>query len=188
MTRLRAALPRAKEAPLVPVNLFFSARRDTGAVLSAGEVTVTGGTEQAKNRPTTPEMVEKSLSKTGRHAVLCAEHAYRGRGWSGRPGVRHEWHAPRCARASARQALVAPSRDWMDGNVLPRDEEAASREGFAAIRRRPHRGAGESARGSRTGGRLCAARGRRAHRLPAVLPRVFPTASRDKSKCCSARR
>ena len=59
-----------KEAPLVPVNLFFSARRDTGAVLSAGEVTVTGGTEQAKNRPTTPEMVEKSLSRPAAHRFM----------------------------------------------------------------------------------------------------------------------
>ncbi len=82
---------------------------------------------------------------------------------------------------------VAPSRDWLDGNVLPRDEEAASREGFrgytAAVRTEAQAKALEGLGleavyaplevAARTG-------------LPAVLPRVFPTASRGRSKCCSA--
>ena len=54
-----------KEAPLVPVSLCFTARKDTGAVLSADGVSVVMPVEQAQNRPTTPEMIEKSLRKTG---------------------------------------------------------------------------------------------------------------------------
>lgn len=79
-----------KEAPLVPVSLCFTARKDTGAVLSADGVSVVMPVEQAQNRPTTPEMIEKSLRKTG----------------------------------------GTPSRDWLHGSVLPRDDEAAAREGF----------------------------------------------------------
>ena len=143
-----------KEAPLVPVNLFFSARRDTGAGLSAGEVTVTGGTEQAKNRPTTPEMVEKSLSKTGGTPFYVKNmHIEVEDGLVVPASVMNGMRRDALALLLSKRS-VAPSRDWMDGNVLPRDEEAASREGFG----------GESARGSRTGGCLCAARGCRAHR------------------------
>ena len=54
-----------KEAPLVPVSLCFTARADTGAVLSADGVSAMAPVERAQNRPTTPEMVEKSLRKTG---------------------------------------------------------------------------------------------------------------------------
>ena len=103
-------------------NLFFSARRDTGAVLSADGVTVTGGTEQAQNRPTTPEMVEKSLSKDRRHAVLYGEHAYRGAGRSDDSGVRDERHAPRCTSTFCWQnAAVAPSATgWTAGAAARR--------------------------------------------------------------------
>lgn len=59
-----------KEAPLVPVSLCFTARKDTGAVLSADGVSVVMPVEQAQNRPTTPEMIEKSLRKTGGTPVL----------------------------------------------------------------------------------------------------------------------
>ena len=163
-----------KEAPLVPVNLFFSARRDTGAVLSAGEVTVTGGTEQAKNRPTTPEMVEKSLSKTGGTPFYVKNmHIEVEDGLVVPASVMNGMRRDALALLLAKRS-VAPSRDWMDGNVLPRDEEAASREGFrgytAAVRTEAQAKALEGLGleavyaplevAARTG-------------LPAVLPRVF---------------
>ena len=59
-----------REAPLVPVSMCFTARKDTGAVLSADGVSAMAPVEQAKNRPTTPEMVEKSLRKTGGTCLL----------------------------------------------------------------------------------------------------------------------
>ena len=163
-----------KEAPLVPVNLFFSARRDTGAVLSAGEVTVTGGTEQAKNRPTTPEMVEKSLSKTGGTPFYVQNmHIEVEDGLVVPASVMNGMRRDALALLLAKRS-VAPSRDWMDGNVLPRDEEAASREGFrgytAVVRTEAQAKALEGLGleavyaplevAARTG-------------LPAVLPRVF---------------
>ena len=112
-----------KEAPLVPVNLFFSVRRDTGAVLSAGEVTVTGGTEQAKNRPTTPEMVEKSLSKTGGTPFYVQNmHIEVEDGLVVPASVMNGMRRDALALLLAKRS-VAPSRDWMDGNVLPRDEQ-----------------------------------------------------------------
>ena len=163
-----------KEAPLVPVNLFFSARRDTGAVLSAGEVTVTGGTEQAKNRPTTPEMVEKSLSKTGGTPFYVQNmHIEVEDGLVVPASVMNGMRRDALALLLAKRS-VAPSRDWMDGNVLPRDEETASREGFrgytAAVRTEAQAKALEGLGleavyaplevAARTG-------------LPAVLPRVF---------------
>ena len=163
-----------KEAPLVPVNLFFSARRDTGAVLSAGEVTVTGGTEQAKNRPTTPEMVEKSLSKTGGTPFYVKNmHIEVEDGLVVPASVMNGMRRDALALLLSKRS-VAPSRDWMDGNVLPRDEEAASREGFrgytAAVRTEAQAKALEGLGleavyaplevAARTG-------------LPAVLPRVF---------------
>ena len=163
-----------KEAPLVPVNLFFSARRDTGAVLSAGEVTVTGGTEQAKNRPTTPEMVEKSLSKTGGTPFYVQNmHIEVEDGLVVPASVMNGMRRDALALLLSKRS-VAPSRDWMDGNVLPRDEEAASREGFrgytAAVRTEAQAKALEGLGleavyaplevAARTG-------------LPAVLPRVF---------------
>ena len=163
-----------REAPLVPVNLFFSARRDTGAVLSAGEVTVTGGTEQAKNRPTTPEMVEKSLSKTGGTPFYVKNmHIEVEDGLVIPASVMNGMRRDALALLLSKRS-VAPSRDWMDGNVLPRDEEAASREGFrgytAAVRTEAQAKALEGLGleavyaplevAARTG-------------LPAVLPRVF---------------
>lgn len=163
-----------KEAPLVPVNLFFSARRDTGAVLSAGEVTVTGGTEQAKNRPTTPEMVEKSLSKTGGTPFYVKNmHIEVEDGLVVPASVMNGMRRDALALLLSKRS-VAPSRDWMDGNVLPRDEEAASRKGFrgytAAVRTEAQAKALEGLGleavyaplevAARTG-------------LPAVLPRVF---------------
>ena len=163
-----------REAPLVPVSLFFTARRDTGAVLSAGEVTVTAPVEQAKNRPTTPEMVEKSLSKTGGTPFYVKNmHIEVEDGLVVPASVMNGMRRDALALLLSKRS-VAPSRDWMDGNVLPRDEEASSREGFrgytAAVRTEAQAKALEGLGleavyaplevAARTG-------------LPAVLPRVF---------------
>ena len=163
-----------REAPLVPVSLFFTARRDTGAVLSAGEVTVTAPVEQAKNRPTTPEMVEKSLAKTGGTPFYPQEmHIEVEDGLVVPASVMNGMRRDALSLLLATRS-VAPSRDWMGGNVLPRDEEAASREGFrgytASVRTEAQAEALKNVGletvyvplevAARTG-------------LPAVLPRVF---------------
>lgn len=163
-----------KEAPLVPVNLFFTARRDTGAVLSAGEVTVTAPVEQAQNRPTTPEMVEKSLAKTGGTPFYPQEmHIELEDGLVVPASVMNRMRRDALSLLLAKRS-VAPSRDWMGGNVLPRDEEAASRRGFrgytASVRTEAQAAALRDIgletvyvpleAAARTG-------------LPAVLPRVF---------------
>ena len=163
-----------REAPLVPVSLFFTARRDTGAVLSAGEVTVTAPVEQAKNRPTTPEMVEKSLAKTGGTPFYPQEmHIEIEDGLVVPASVMNGMRRDALSLLLATRS-VAPSRDWMGGNVLPRDEEAAARSGFrgytASVRTEAQAEALKNVGletvyvplevAARTG-------------LPAVLPRVF---------------
>ena len=163
-----------REAPLVPVSLFFTARRDTGAVLSAGEVTVTAPVEQAKNRPTTPEMVEKSLAKTGGTPFCPQEmHIEIEDGLVVPASVMNGMRRDALSLLLATRS-VAPSRDWMGGNVLPRDEEAAARSGFrgytASVRTEAQAEALKNVGletvyvplevAARTG-------------LPAVLPRVF---------------
>lgn len=163
-----------REAPLVPVRLFFTARRDTGAVLSAGEVTVTAPVEQAKNRPTTPEMVEKSLAKTGGTPFYPQEmHIEVEDGLVVPASVMNGMRRDALSLLLATRS-VAPSRDWMGGNVLPRDEEAAARSGFrgytASVRTEAQAEALKNVGletvyvplevAARTG-------------LPAVLPRVF---------------
>ena len=163
-----------REAPLVPVSLFFTARRDTGAVLSAGEVTVTAPVEQAKNRPTTPEMVEKSLAKTGGTPFYPQEmHIEVENGLVVPASVMNGMRRDALSLLLATRS-VAPSRDWMGGNVLPRDEEAAARSGFrgytASVRTEAQAEALKNVGletvyvplevAARTG-------------LPAVLPRVF---------------
>lgn len=163
-----------REAPLVPVSLFFTARRDTGAVLSAGEVTVTAPVEQAKNRPTTPEMVEKSLAKTGGTPFYPQEmHIEVEDGLVVPASVMNGMRRDALSLLLAMRS-VAPSRDWMGGNVLPRDEEAAARSGFrgytASVRTEAQAEALKNVGletvyvplevAARTG-------------LPAVLPRVF---------------
>ena len=163
-----------REAPLVPVSLFFTARRDTGAVLSAGEVTVTAPVEQAKNRPTTPEMVEKSLAKTGGTPFYPKEmHIEVEDGLVVPASVMNGMRRDALSLLLATRS-VAPSRDWMGGNVLPRDEEAAARSGFrgytASVRTEAQAEALKNVGletvyvplevAARTG-------------LPAVLPRVF---------------
>lgn len=163
-----------REAPLVPVSLFFTARRDTGAVLSAGEVTVTAPVEQAKHRPTTPEMVEKSLAKTGGTPFYPQEmHIEVEDGLVVPASVMNGMRRDALSLLLATRS-VAPSRDWMGGNVLPRDEEAAARSGFrgytASVRTEAQAEALKNVGletvyvplevAARTG-------------LPAVLPRVF---------------
>ena len=163
-----------REAPLVPVSLFFTARRDTGAVLSAGEVTVTAPVEQAKNRPTTPEMVEKSLAKTGGTPFYPQEmHIEVEDGLVVPASVMNGMRRDALSLLLATRS-VAPSRDWMGGNVLPRDEETAARSGFrgytASVRTEAQAEALKNVGletvyvplevAARTG-------------LPAVLPRVF---------------
>ena len=163
-----------REVPLVPVRLFFTARRDTGAVLSAGEVTVTAPVEQAKNRPTTPEMVEKSLAKTGGTPFYPQEmHIEVEDGLVVPASVMNGMRRDALSLLLATRS-VAPSRDWMGGNVLPRDEEAAARSGFrgytASVRTEAQAEALNNVGletvyvplevAARTG-------------LPAVLPRVF---------------
>ena len=163
-----------REAPLVPVSLFFTARRDTGAVLSAGEVTVTAPVEQAKNRPTTTEMVEKSLAKTGGTPFYPQEmHIEVEDGLVVPASVMNGMRRDALSLLLATRS-VAPSRDWMGGNVLPRDEEAAARSGFrgytASVRTEAQAEALKNVGletvyvplevAARTG-------------LPAVLPRVF---------------
>ena len=163
-----------REAPLVPVSLFFTARRDTGAVLSAGEVTVTAPVEQAKNRPTTPEMVEKSLAKTGGTPFYPQKmHIEVEDGLVVPASVMNGMRRDALSLLLATRS-VAPSRDWMGGNVLPRDEEAAARSGFrgytASVRTEAQAEALKNVGletvyvplevAARTG-------------LPAVLPRVF---------------
>ena len=163
-----------REAPLVPVSLFFTARRDTGAVLSAGEVTVTAPVEQAKNRPTTPEMVKKSLAKTGGTPFYPQEmHIEVEDGLVVPASVMNGMRRDALSLLLATRS-VAPSRDWMGGNVLPRDEEAAARSGFrgytASVRTEAQAEALKNVGletvyvplevAARTG-------------LPAVLPRVF---------------
>ena len=167
-------LAEGREAPLVPVSLFFTARRDTGAVLSAGEVTVTAPVEQAKNRPTTPEMVEKSLAKTGGTPFYPQEmHIEVEDGLVVPASVMNGMRRDALSLLLATRS-VAPSRDWMGGNVLPRDEEAAARSGFrgytASVRTEAQAEALKNVGletvyvplevAARTG-------------LPAVLPRVF---------------
>ena len=163
-----------REAPLVPVSLFFTARRDIGAVLSAGEVTVTALVEQAKNRPTTTEMVEKSLAKTGGTPFYPQEmHIEVEDGLVVPASVMNGMRRDALSLLLATRS-VAPSRDWMGGNVLPRDEEAAARSGFrgytASVRTEAQAEALKNVGletvyvplevAARTG-------------LPAVLPRVF---------------
>lgn len=163
-----------REALLVPVSLFFTARLDTGAVLSAGEVTVTAPVEQAKNRPTTPEMVEKSLAKTGGTPFYPQEmHIEVEDGLVVPASVMNGMRRDALSLLLATRS-VAPSRDWMGGNVLPRDEEAAARSGFrgytASVRTEAQAEALKNVGletvyvplevAARTG-------------LPAVLPRVF---------------
>ena len=119
-----------KEAPLVPVSLCFTAREDTGAVLSADGVSSAAAVERARTRPTTPEMVEKSLRKTGGTPFyvnhLRIEIA---------DGLAIPASTVNAMRRDALALLLAkratpPSRDWLDGPMLARDDDNRPRTGF----------------------------------------------------------
>ena len=163
-----------REAPLVPVSLCFTARKDTGAVLSADGVSAMAPVEQAKNRPTTPEMVEKSLRKTGGTPFYVKNLRIELEDGLAIPAA-----AMNGMRRDALELLLArraapPSRDWLEGPLLARDAESAPREGFlgytASVRTRAQADALQGLGletvyapldvAAKTG-------------LPAVLPRVF---------------
>lgn len=119
-----------KEAPLVPVSLCFTAREDTGAVLSADGVSSAAAVERARTRPTTPEMVEKSLRKTGGTPFyvnhLRIEIA---------DGLAIPASTVNAMRRDALALLLAkratpPSRDWLDGPMLARDDDNRPHTGF----------------------------------------------------------
>ena len=119
-----------KEAPLVPVSLCFTAREDTGAVLSADGVSAAAPVERAVNRATTPEMVEKSLRKTGGTPFYVKNMRI-----ELADGLAIPASAVNSMRRDALALLLAkrgapPSRDWIEGAPLRRDEENTVREGF----------------------------------------------------------
>ncbi len=119
-----------KEAPLVPVSLCFTARRDTGAVLSADGVSVEASVEEAQNRPTTAEMVEKSLRKTGGTPFYIKNMRIEVEDGLVVPasvmnGMRRDALALLLAKRS-----IPPSRDWMEGARILQDEACSVREGF----------------------------------------------------------
>ena len=163
-----------REAPLVPVSLCFTAREDTGAVLSADGVSVVMPVERAQNRPTTPEMVEKSLRKTGGTPFYVKNMRVEVQDGLIVPasvmnGMRRDALALLLAKRS-----VPPARDWMEGNVLPRDDENAAREGFrgftATVRTKAQADAlrGLGLETIYVPLEIAAQTG-----LPAILPRVF---------------
>ncbi len=166
-----------KEAPLVPVSLCFTARVDTGAVLSADGVSAAAPAERAVNRPTTPEMVEKSLRKTGGTPFYVKNLRIELEDGLAVPasvmnGMRRDALALLLAKRG-----TPPARDWLEGPLLRRDEECASREGFrgftASVRTKAQaaalRGLGLETVYAPVG--VAAETG-----LPAVLPRVFSDA------------
>ena len=154
--------------------LCFTARKDTGAVLSADGVSAMAPVEQAKNRPTTPEMVEKSLRKTGGTPFYVKNLRIELEDGLAIPAA-----AMNGMRRDALELLLArraapPSRDWLEEALLTRDAESTPREGFlgytASVRTRAQADALQGLGletvyapldvAAKTG-------------LPAVLPRVF---------------
>ena len=147
-----------KEAPLVPVSLCFTARVDTGAVLSADGVSAAAPAERAVNRPTTPEMVEKSLRKTGGTPFYVKNLRI-----ELEDGLAVPASVMNGMRRDALALLLAkrgtPPADWLEG--LP----AAAGRGMRVARRLPrlyrvraHQGAGGGAPRPWTGNRLRAGR------------------------------
>ena len=163
-----------REAPLVPVSLCFTAREDTGAVLSADGVSVVMPVERAQNRPTMPEMVEKSLKKTGGTPFYVKNMRVEVQDGLVVPAsVMNGMRRDALALLLAKRA-VPPARDWMEGNVLPRDDENAAREGFrgftAIVRTRAQADAlrGLGLETIYVPLEIAAQTG-----LPAIMPRVF---------------
>ncbi|MFR5251649.1 MAG: DUF3656 domain-containing protein [Butyricicoccus sp.] len=99
-------------------------------MLSADGVSVVMPVEQAQNRPTTPEMIEKSLRKTGGTPFYIENMRI-----EVQDGLMIPASVMNGMRRDALDLLlakrgVAPSRDWLHGSVLPRDDETVAREGF----------------------------------------------------------
>lgn len=163
-----------REAPLVPVSMCFTARKDTGAVLSADGVSTMAPVEQAKNRPTTPEMVEKSLRKTGGTPFYVKNLRI-----ELEDGLVVPASVMNGMRRDALDLLLAkrgtpPSRDWMEGPLLERDAENAPREGFlgftASVRTRAQ---ADALRGIGLETVYAPLEVAAQTGLPAILPRVF---------------
>lgn len=163
-----------REAPLVPVSMCFTARKDTGAVLSADGVSAMAPVEQAKNRPTTPEMVEKSLRKTGGTPFYVKNLRI-----ELEDGLVVPASVMNGMRRDALDLLLAkrgtpPSRDWMEGVLLERDAENAPREGFlgftASVRTRAQ---ADALRGIGLETVYAPLEVAAQTGLPAILPRVF---------------
>ena len=163
-----------REAPLVPVSLCFTARKDTGAVLSADGVSAMAPVEQAKNRPTTPEMVEKSLRKTGGTPFYVKNLRI-----ELEDGLVVPASVMNGMRRDALALLLAkrgtpPSRDWMEGPLLERDAENAPREGFlgftASVRTRAQ---ADALRGIGLETVYAPLEVAAQTGLPVILPRVF---------------
>lgn len=163
-----------REAPLVPVSLCFTARKDTGAVLSADGVSAMAPVEQAKNRPTTPEMVEKSLRKTGGTPFYVKNLRI-----ELEDGLVVPASVMNGMRRDALDLLLAkrgtpPSRDWMEGPLLERDAENAPRKGFlgftASVRTRAQ---ADALRGIGLETVYAPLEVAAQTGLPVILPRVF---------------
>ena len=163
-----------REAPLVPVSMCFTARKDTGAVLSADGVSAMAPVEQAKNRPTTPEMVEKSLRKTGGTPFYVKNLRI-----ELEDGLVVPASVMNGMRRDALALLLAkrgtpPSRDWMEGPLLERDAENAPREGFlgftASVRTRAQ---ADALRGIGLETVYAPLEVAAQTGLPVILPRVF---------------
>ena len=162
-----------REAPLVPVSLCFTARRETGAVLSADGVSAAAAVESANNRPTTPEMVEKSLRKTGGTPFYVKNLRIEMEDGLVVPasvmnGMRRDALALLLAKRAA-----PPARDWLEGALL-RDASCAPRTGFrgftASVRTREQ---AEALRGLGLETVYAPLEVAAQTGLAAVLPRVF---------------
>ncbi len=161
-----------KEAPLVPVSVQFTARLDTGAVLSANGVSAAAPVERALNRATTGEQVEKSLRKTGGTPFYVDKLKI---------DMQDDLSIPastlNALRRDALNLLLAkraapPSRDWME--TVRQEDKPEMSHGFlgftASVRTR------EQAEALKTLGlesvyvplKIAAVTG-----MPAMLPRVF---------------
>ena len=158
----------------MPVSLCFTARADTGAVLSADGVSAMAPVEQAKNRPTTPEMVEKSLRKTGGTPFYVKNLRI-----ELEDGLVVPASVMNGMRRDALALLLAkrgtpPSRDWMEGPLLERDAENAPREGFlgftASVRTRAQ---ADALRGIGLETVYAPLEVAAQTGLPVILPRVF---------------
>ncbi len=162
-----------KEAPLVPVSMHFTARLDTGAVLSANGVSAAAPVEKAVKRVALPEQVEKSLCKTG-NTPFYVEHLR----MDMEDGLSLPASLLNGLRRDALNLLLArraapPSRDWMD--IVPQEDKPAGiAKGFlgftASVRTREQ---AEALRGLGLETVYAPLKVAAKTGLPAILPRVF---------------